>query len=329
MHVLLLILPIRKCNKILENCYMRLVYYIWIGDKIVRGGIDMNRRTLFRLILLFFLSTLLINCNLFVSLFENFKGDKSKSDTGPVPTAEPGSVTFNYSNSVQTFIVPQGITIITVECWGAQGYSVCENKGGYGGYATADVNVTPGETVYVYVGGVGQPAKTGYGECAFNGGGKGYDWNETIEAGGGGGASDIRIGGESLYDRIVVAGGGGGATCNSGCNGGGGGGYVGLDAPDLGDGYATGGTQDCGGSGGGNGSFGYGGNAGEDDGWIGGGGGGWYGGGAGFCHGPGAGGSSYIDGQSPYTTSNGWTNSDVNIGDGQVIITWGNSMMLE
>jgi len=68
--------------------------------------------------------------------------------------------------------------------------------------------------IYLYSGGAGNTGKTNGG---FNGGGKRSGYN------GGGGASDIRIGTDSLYARIIVAGGGGsdGATSRTGMYGGG------------------------------------------------------------------------------------------------------------
>ena len=57
----------------------------------------------------------------------------------------------------------------------------------------------------------------------WNGGGGTYDtdWSG-CDPGQGGGASDIRIGGTALSDRIIVAGGGGGGAYNyDGGNGGG------------------------------------------------------------------------------------------------------------
>ena len=107
---------------------------------------------------------------------------------------------------------------------------------------------------------------------------------------GGGGGSDIRIGMNTLYHRVIVAGGGGGNGC-SGAYGGRGGGMVGFDA--TGDSYpppGEGGTQTAGGASVGNpsypnsfsqaGGFGYGGAASAFENNYGGsgGGGGWYGG---------------------------------------------------
>ena len=69
--------------------------------------------------------------------------------------------------------------------------------------------------MYIYVG--GQPAtqtSTGATSGGFNGGGAGCSrtYNYSTYGQGGGGASDIRIGQDSLYARVIVAGGGGGSS---------------------------------------------------------------------------------------------------------------------
>ncbi|QZT39163.1 hypothetical protein K5X82_03495 [Halosquirtibacter xylanolyticus] len=235
-----------------------------------------------------------------------------------------GSKTFSYTGSVQLFEVPVGVTSVTVSAWGAQGWSGT-NSGGLGGYSKADVAVTPGTIIYVYVGQVGQGlfAASTPGTIAYNGGGAGMGNNSISGSGGGGGASDIRIGGTSLNDRVIVAGGGGGATNNSNCYGGTGGGTAGGSAGGS-YGGGNGGTQISGGSGSINGSLGNGASAvsGMTSGWYGGGGGGWYGGGLGNTHGGGGGGSGYVGGQGVYTTSNTTTGNAVRAGNGQVTISW-------
>jgi len=72
--------------------------------------------------------------------------------------------------------------------------------GGRGGYAVGDVNLQKGDTLYIYVG--GQP--DGW-EGGFNGGGAG-NISANATASGGGGATDIRIGTDSLFSRVIVAG---------------------------------------------------------------------------------------------------------------------------
>jgi hypothetical protein len=207
--------------------------------------------------------------------------------------------TFYYSGVMQTYVVPAGVTSVTIQAWGAQGGANWVNNVNFGGYSKADFSVTPGETLYIFVG--QQPTTITGG---YNGGGNGEGAGK-----GGGGASDVRQGGTTLNDRIIVGGGGGGAGYWSSLHvvGGVGGGMTGGDgyrAPDY--------SSNPGGLGGGQsapgangtcvslyntacaGSFGQGG-APSGCGCEGyGGGGGWYGGaGSGNCRG-GGGGSGYI-----------------------------------
>lgn len=120
---------------------------------------------------------------------------------------------YDYTGAVQTVELPKGI--YKLECWGAQGgYRSGSSYGGLGGYSIGTLTLTKKTRVYIYVGGSGNTGGTSGG---FNGGGKRSSYA------GGGGASDIRIGQDSLYARIIVAGGGGsdGASSKQGMYGGG------------------------------------------------------------------------------------------------------------
>lgn len=120
---------------------------------------------------------------------------------------------YTYTGSVQSVQLPPGT--YTLECWGAQGgYRSSSTYGGKGGKSYGILTLKRKTTVYIYVGGAGNTGKTNGG---FNGGGKRGSYN------GGGGASDIRIGTDSLYARVIVAGGGGsdGASSKTGMYGGG------------------------------------------------------------------------------------------------------------
>jgi hypothetical protein len=120
---------------------------------------------------------------------------------------------FSYTGAEQTYTVPAARTQLLVVATGAAGgtdVSFPSFPGGRGALVSGIVNVTPGEVLYVEVGGVGSNPFGG-----FNGGGNGV-----VGAGaswvGGGGASDLRTlpmsdGGLSLNSRLIVAGGGGGA----------------------------------------------------------------------------------------------------------------------
>jgi len=63
------------------------------------------------------------------------------------------------------------------------------------------MNVTPGQVLYIYVGG----------QNAFNGGGLAGS-SGTNTSGNGGDASDVRLSGTALTNRMIVAAGGGGGT---------------------------------------------------------------------------------------------------------------------
>ncbi len=149
----------------------------------------------------------------------------------------PVTQTFNFTGALQTFTVPVGVTSINISAMGAKGGDAAVGGiGGNGGTATGTLAVTPGQVLNIYVGG----------QNGFNGGGTGAPNGNTTFGGpspgnapNGGGASDIRVGGTSLANRVIVAGGGGGAGHNGtwpGCqpagpggNGGNGGNLTGND----------------------------------------------------------------------------------------------------
>ena len=222
---------------------------------------------------------------------------KTSSKSFSMACAASITTNFAYTGAVQNYTtVCRGTHTLTV--WGAKG----GNAGGKGGYSTGVVNLNENMNLYIYVGGQGSRGSTG----GFNGGGT------TGSSGGtGGGASDIRIGTDSLYARVIVAGGGGGKGQDNCAAGGVGGGTTGGGSADQNScgTQAGGGTQTAGGakgiyiviSGANTGAFGKGGNASDGSSDGGGGGGGWYGGGAGATAGwsnGGGGGSGYV-----YTSS--------------------------
>lgn len=235
-----------------------------------------------------------------------------------------------YTGSVQTYIVPPCTDSVNIQTWGAQGGFVGTTAGGNGGEAFGSLDVSSGDTLWVYVGGKGIDSPGGSQACnlagGWNGGGPTGDTccsNAGSGAASGGGASDVRYGGQTLNDRVIVAAGGGGAYSSE--NGAAGGGLVGLDGGSYNGVASTGGTQTSGGQAGGyytahtcnratDGTFGYGGKGDGNDG--GGGGAGWYGGGGGANNAGAAGGSSYIGG-----VDNGSTNTGTNTGNGLVVIT--------
>lgn len=127
----------------------------------------------------------------------------------PSAQAATDSETFSSTGSEQFFTVPAGVSELNVVAVGGKG-----GGGGFGARVEAHLDVTPGRTLCVMVGGNGDRVGTGGG--GFNGGGGsgGADFATPLPAGGGGGATDLRSasGGVcgSLASRLIVAGGGGG-----------------------------------------------------------------------------------------------------------------------
>lgn len=138
---------------------------------------------------------------------------------GTVTKVKKGQVLdYKYTGGVQSVTLPVGT--YRLEVWGAEGGTAINNYGGYGGYSVGTLTLTDESTVlYIQVG--GYPAPVGDDRVVvpggYNGGGNGYNryYNDTATYGqGGGGGTDIRIGQDSLYARVIVAGGGGGSASN-------------------------------------------------------------------------------------------------------------------
>jgi len=204
------------------------------------------------------------------------------------------------SSGTMTYNVPWGVTSVNFDLMGAGGGAdtgMAPNPG-MGGRVQGMLTVAPGDMLTVTVGGQGNMGSITGAIGGFNGGGASLGYG-----GSGGGATDIRLNGTSLADRVAVAGGGAGS-------GGDGvfsvmGGFGGSTTGGNGEfnvelSQATGGTPTAGGTGafytlgdGMDGSFGLGG-ASSAEGVSGGGGAGYYGGGGGAWSG-GGGGSSYTD----------------------------------
>ncbi|KRA73095.1 hypothetical protein ASD78_16040 [Lysobacter sp. Root667] len=142
---------------------------------------------------------------------------------------------FGYTGGEQTVTVPAGVHSLTVYLSGAQGGAGRSGAGtiggspnspggggGLGGRVRGTLTVTPGAALSIWVGGQGSQA--------VNPGGLGQGVD-----GIGGGATDLRVGGNGIGNRVGVAGGGGGggnagwsnADVIAGGNGGVGGGGVG------------------------------------------------------------------------------------------------------
>lgn len=245
--------------------------------------------------------------------------------------------TFTYKGNYETWYPDKDCEAV-IMCYGAQGGSL-KGVGGNGGKSSGLITLKKNIPLYIYVGG-----KPTDGNGGFNGGG---DSSHLNRGSGGGGATDVRIGGKTLNHRIIVAGGGGGGADDY--TGGSGGGTEGLRGGSMGNNgqySGNGGTQTAGGKpyNGetiGYGTFGNGGtgqskdpNSTSNPDVIGGGGGGWYGGSGGYyAYASGAGGSGYVltetsykpegyvhtDGT--YNFSQASTTTSTNVGNGRVTIT--------
>jgi hypothetical protein len=217
------------------------------------------------------------------------------------PAAHAGTATVRFQ-STTAWVVPQGVTSVDITAVGERGGTYFSSPpGGRGAVAFGTLTVTAGETLRAHV---------------DVGGGSGGLWSSFPAGGQGGGAADLRQGGDTLGHRRIVAGGGGGAgdgwfnTCvSAGGDAGvsGGGGDAGGGGPGTPSAGGAGGTGHGSGGAGYPGTFGQGGRGGDRAGLTyqggGGGGGGYYGGGGGGstgsninCAGGGGGGSSYVGG---------------------------------
>jgi len=102
----------------------------------------------------------------------------------------------SYTGDVQKYTVPaSGVTALRVDLFGAQGVDYdSSHTGGYGGYVSTLIPVTPNQDLYIYVGGSA---------LGYNGGGNTYSSYQNF----GGGATDIRTRNNlDLFSRIAVAG---------------------------------------------------------------------------------------------------------------------------
>lgn len=254
------------------------------------------------------------------------------------------------------FVVPAGITEVQFDVRGAGGGAYGGGYGGRGARVIARKTVTPGDNIFLNVGGRGLgPVRTSGGLGGYNGGGRGG--NATGYGGqpgcGGGGASDVRYGGNGLANRICIAGGGGGAGRNPSSKSAGGKGgtagataYAGASSGVGRGGPGLGGSQAAGGAGGvhgtgttTNGVAGASGNGGRGGDHTqryakagGGGGGGYFGGGGGsgttvtnpknVTSGGGGGGSSYTGGMdvTSYNVAGGGALAGAN---GLIVVTYG------
>jgi hypothetical protein len=126
--------------------------------------------------------------------------------------------TFTYTGAIQQFIVPNRVTAIQVNAVGATGGTGGGGQlGGAGANITSTINVTPGQVLYIVVGGFpGQSAAAKYG-FAGNGG---VANSATGFGGAGGGLSGVFTSSSpAVANALVIAGGGGGGSGTGGTTG--------------------------------------------------------------------------------------------------------------
>ena len=269
-------------------------------------------------------------------------GNVDGSITASVPPASTPTATFHYSGTIQSFIVPDGVTTLTVTATGGQGGNGNGSSiGGKGAALTGIVSVLPSHTIDIVVG-----------QAGSNGGGGGgsYIYDHTtsdsliIVAGGGGGGASYPYGatggpaGTDIIGTVTQnsasegadgtggSGGTGGVPYGQFGAGSGGAGWIGNGGSVNGAGInypCAGGNDRASGFGGGygyNGSGGYGGGGGGA--YNAGGGGGGYNGGGGGYTGPlegGDGGGSYLN--TNYATLSGSVTA-TSTGNGVVTIQY-------
>ena len=137
--------------------------------------------------------------------------------------AHAGTTSFGHTGNEQSFTVPSGVTKVDVVVIGGKGGSGASDSGsasvgGFGGRVdVTGLVVTPGQRLFIEVGGNGSSTTSNGGEAGgFNRGGAGGSsgGGECNGGGGGGGASEIRtisrVDPGTFGSRLVTAGGGGG-----------------------------------------------------------------------------------------------------------------------
>ena len=132
------------------------------------------------------------------SIYQNtsraYLNSTNKALNAPNGCNPAGFDLFDFTGNTQSFVVPDGVTSVTITADGGDGGSWVpevgiSRPGGGGGSVTATFNVTPGDNLLVIVGGRG-------------GGGEG----------GGGGGGGTAVVNSTTGTLLVVAGGGGGGT---------------------------------------------------------------------------------------------------------------------
>jgi hypothetical protein len=134
------------------------------------------------------------------------------------------SITFQYTGAIQTWTVPAGVTTLFVESHGAAGGDANTTLGGKGGKVTSYIPVTPGQVLYITVGGKPTTQTPVYGYAGTGGFSSGNSSN--VSRAGGGLSSIATANPLTQSNALLIAAGGGGASFgyspnSTGGNGGG------------------------------------------------------------------------------------------------------------
>lgn len=195
-------------------------------------------------------------------LLFNVYGFDFVNENGIITPTNKTRYYYTHTGANQTLVVPAGISYIFVKMWGGGGGGGAYggwrqgSLGGAGGFSHGIIQVTPGETITIRVGGRGisRPGTAGAypdgGKACTSGGG------DNQYAASAGGSSSILVPSQSNQYVIVAGGGGGGGSVNGFDlnSGGAGGGLIGEKGHENSyNGNAhngKGGTQSAGGAGG-------------------------------------------------------------------------------
>ena len=150
-----------------------------------------------------------------------YVADSIQGVLSPLNPVIPTSTVYNTSGT-HSFVVPAGVSNLTVEVWGAGGGGGTDRGagGGGGGYARSVLTVTPGATNTLVVGSGGGISTAGgaswFGSSstvfAGGGGGGGSNTSTAGGAGGSGNIGDVTFNGGAGGPRSGQTGGGGGGS---------------------------------------------------------------------------------------------------------------------
>lgn len=140
-----------------------------------------------------------------------------------IPNKDDETVTFSYTGSDQSYVVPSNVKTVIVECWGAGGASqgttgsanyiyYSSGSAGGGGYTKASIDNISNSTINIVVGGGGITGSKGVlAPSTYGGGGSQNGGDPNWGTASGGGRSAVQLSLNAVYTDVVTAGGGGGA----------------------------------------------------------------------------------------------------------------------